>query len=239
MQEGARGSRGSKEEEAEETRNFCLTRSGSDLGFKRAVLFSVLSELRFVWRWWRFGRGSRGEGMSFCLRVGFLSSFYSGDQALAIRLWQWWSFGVKEAEEVKLLSEVCLFSVLSEVNGMSFWLFGEGFNRMFMWTRSAHIRLMEVQEFGEMMEHVDEVNFALDGLRKPQPVRIRRASLLSLLSICATVQQRRLLRTQGEFVGFLNSNHGMCAFLGNDGAKRDYIFVRRTFMDADGLRWVA
>ena len=33
----ARGSRGWKREEA---RNFCLTRSGSDLGFKRAVLFS-------------------------------------------------------------------------------------------------------------------------------------------------------------------------------------------------------
>ncbi|XP_021825829.1 uncharacterized protein LOC110766772 [Prunus avium] len=57
--------------------------------------------------------------------------------------------------------------------------------------------LMEAQEFGEMMEHVDEVNFALDGLRKGQPVRIRRASLLSLLSICGTAQQRRLLRTQG------------------------------------------
>ena len=54
-------------------------------------------------------------------------------------------------------------------------------------TKSAHIRLIEAQEFGEMMEHVDEVNFALDGLRKPQPIRIRRASLLSLLSICATV----------------------------------------------------
>ena len=36
----ARGSRGWKREEAEETRNFCLTCSGSDLGFKRAVLFS-------------------------------------------------------------------------------------------------------------------------------------------------------------------------------------------------------
>ena len=36
----ARGSRGWKREEAEETRKFCLTRSGSDLGFKRAVLFS-------------------------------------------------------------------------------------------------------------------------------------------------------------------------------------------------------
>ncbi|KAL8045869.1 hypothetical protein ABFS82_08G144000 [Erythranthe guttata] len=57
--------------------------------------------------------------------------------------------------------------------------------------------LMETQEFGEMMEHVDEVNFALDGLKKGQPVRIRRASLLSLLSISGTVQQRRLLRVQG------------------------------------------
>lgn len=57
--------------------------------------------------------------------------------------------------------------------------------------------LMEAQEFGEMMEHVDEVNFALDGLRRGQPVRIRRASLLSLLSICGTAHQRRLLRTQG------------------------------------------
>jgi hypothetical protein len=60
---------------------------------------------------------------------------------------------------------------------------------------------MEAQEFGEMMEHVDEVNFALDGLRKGQPVRIRRASLVSLLSICATTQQRRLLRSQG-YVNF-------------------------------------
>ncbi|TKY59297.1 Wings apart protein-like [Spatholobus suberectus] len=57
--------------------------------------------------------------------------------------------------------------------------------------------LMEAQEFGEMMEHVDEVNFALDGLRKGQPLRIRRASLRSLLTICATTHQRRLLRTQG------------------------------------------
>ncbi|CAK9152507.1 unnamed protein product [Ilex paraguariensis] len=61
----------------------------------------------------------------------------------------------------------------------------------------ATATLMETQEFGEMMEHEDEVNFALDGLRKGQPVRIRRASLLSLLSICSTTQQRRLLRTHG------------------------------------------
>ncbi|GAB4826931.1 hypothetical protein Ancab_033809 [Ancistrocladus abbreviatus] len=57
--------------------------------------------------------------------------------------------------------------------------------------------LMETQEFGELMEHLDEVNFALDGLRKGQQIRIRRASLLSLLSICGSVQQRRLLGAQG------------------------------------------
>ncbi|KAL9355517.1 hypothetical protein Peur_053487 [Populus x canadensis] len=57
--------------------------------------------------------------------------------------------------------------------------------------------LMEAQEFGEMMEHVDEVNFSLDGLKKGQPLRIKRASLLSLLRVCGTQQQRRLLRTQG------------------------------------------
>ncbi|EOY28305.1 WAPL protein, putative isoform 1 [Theobroma cacao] len=62
---------------------------------------------------------------------------------------------------------------------------------------SSTSTLMEAQEFGEMMEHVDEVNFALDGLKKGQPVRIRRASFLSLLSICGTAQQRRLLRTHG------------------------------------------
>ncbi|KAK9056314.1 hypothetical protein SSX86_027404 [Deinandra increscens subsp. villosa] len=57
--------------------------------------------------------------------------------------------------------------------------------------------LMETQEFGEMMEHADEVDFALDGLKRGQPVRIRRASLLSLLMVCGTSQQRRLLRTHG------------------------------------------
>lgn len=62
---------------------------------------------------------------------------------------------------------------------------------------AATSTLMETQEFGEMMEHVDEVDFALDGLKKGQPVRIRRASLVSLLSISGTAQQRRLLRAQG------------------------------------------
>ncbi|MQL90910.1 hypothetical protein Taro_023505 [Colocasia esculenta] len=62
---------------------------------------------------------------------------------------------------------------------------------------SATATLMEAQEFGEMMEDVDEVNFALDGLRAGQPARIRQASLLSLLTICATAQRRRFLRAQG------------------------------------------
>lgn len=56
---------------------------------------------------------------------------------------------------------------------------------------------MEAQESGEMMEYVDEANFAMDGLRPGQPLRIRRASLVSLLSICGTMQRRRLLRTHG------------------------------------------
>ncbi|ESQ35747.1 hypothetical protein EUTSA_v10006765mg [Eutrema salsugineum] len=57
--------------------------------------------------------------------------------------------------------------------------------------------LLEAQEFGELMEHEDEVNFALDGLRKGQQLRIRRASLSSLLAICASQHQRRSLRAQG------------------------------------------
>ncbi|KAG8365477.1 hypothetical protein BUALT_Bualt18G0108800 [Buddleja alternifolia] len=55
----------------------------------------------------------------------------------------------------------------------------------------------EIHEFGDAMEDVDEVNFAVDGLKKGQPERIRRASLLSLLSICGTARQRQLLRVQG------------------------------------------
>ncbi|GAU27748.1 hypothetical protein TSUD_215590 [Trifolium subterraneum] len=50
----------------------------------------------------------------------------------------------------------------------------------------ASSTLMEAHDFAEMMEHVDEVNFVFHGLRKGQPVRIRKASLVSLLSICAT-----------------------------------------------------
>ncbi|XP_047168933.1 wings apart-like protein 1 [Vigna umbellata] len=69
--------------------------------------------------------------------------------------------------------------------------------------------LMEAQEFGEMMEHVDEVNFALDGLRKGQPLRIRRSSLVSLLTICSTTHQRRLLRTQGMAKTITNAILGL------------------------------
>ncbi|KAK8581165.1 hypothetical protein V6N12_071403 [Hibiscus sabdariffa] len=67
---------------------------------------------------------------------------------------------------------------------------------------SSTSSLMEAQEFGEMVEHVDEVDFTLNGLKSGQPVRIRRASLLSLLSISATAPQRRLLRTHGETIVF-------------------------------------
>lgn len=62
---------------------------------------------------------------------------------------------------------------------------------------AATATLMEAQEFGEMMEHVDEVTFALDGLRRGQPSRVRQASLLSLLTVCESAQQRRLLRARG------------------------------------------
>ncbi|GAB2231434.1 hypothetical protein Droror1_Dr00010441 [Drosera rotundifolia] len=62
---------------------------------------------------------------------------------------------------------------------------------------AAATTLMETQEFGEMRENMDEMNFALDGLRKGQPVRVRQASLLSLLSICGTASQRRMIRAQG------------------------------------------
>ncbi|KAL8112997.1 hypothetical protein AgCh_020350 [Apium graveolens] len=69
--------------------------------------------------------------------------------------------------------------------------------------------LMETQEFGEMMEHEDEVYFALDGLRKGQQPRIRRASLLSLLAICKTAQQRRHLRTNGTAKTILDAIMGI------------------------------
>ncbi|VVA93907.1 unnamed protein product [Arabis nemorensis] len=57
--------------------------------------------------------------------------------------------------------------------------------------------LMEAQEFGELMENEDEINFALDGLKKGHQIKIRRAALSSLLSICASQYQRRSLRAQG------------------------------------------
>ncbi|CAN6981031.1 unnamed protein product [Brassica rapa subsp. trilocularis] len=68
--------------------------------------------------------------------------------------------------------------------------------------------LLEAQEFGELMEHEDEVNFALDGLRKGQQVRIKRGSLSSLLAICASQHQRRSLRAQGYSLSpsFLDSS---------------------------------
>ncbi|XP_057537364.1 wings apart-like protein 1 isoform X2 [Amaranthus tricolor] len=57
--------------------------------------------------------------------------------------------------------------------------------------------LMETQEYGEMMECIDEVEFALDGLKGGKGIRVRRSSLLSLLNVCGIPQQRRLLKAQG------------------------------------------
>ncbi|TKV93114.1 hypothetical protein SEVIR_9G204700v4 [Setaria viridis] len=57
--------------------------------------------------------------------------------------------------------------------------------------------LMEAEEYGEMMESVDEVMFALDGIRPAAQKRTRRASLLALLGICASAERRRVLRAQG------------------------------------------
>ena len=57
--------------------------------------------------------------------------------------------------------------------------------------------LMEAEEYGEMMESVDEVTFALDGLRPAAQRRTRRVSLLALLGICASAERRRVLRVQG------------------------------------------
>ena len=67
----ARGSKGWKREEAEETKIFCQTRSGSDLAFKRAVLFSGFAICVAVMEVRR--EGSRGEGVSFFL--GWFSFF--------------------------------------------------------------------------------------------------------------------------------------------------------------------
>lgn len=69
--------------------------------------------------------------------------------------------------------------------------------------------LLETQEFGEMMEHVDEVNFSLDGLQPWQPTRIRRASLLSLLTVCSMAQRRRLLRARGMYDKIIDAILGL------------------------------
>ncbi|KAL3685661.1 hypothetical protein R1sor_003683 [Riccia sorocarpa] len=79
----------------------------------------------------------------------------------------------------------------------SIWV--DAANKGSVWGLSAPptSTLLEAQESGEMMEHVDEANFAMDGLKLEQPVRVQRASLTSLLSLCGSVHQRRLLRTRG------------------------------------------
>ncbi|KAG7658020.1 Armadillo-type fold [Arabidopsis suecica] len=70
--------------------------------------------------------------------------------------------------------------------------------------------LMEAQEFGELIENEDEVNFALDGLKKGHKVRIRRAALSSLLSICESQYQRRSLRALGISQSIIDAILGLC-----------------------------
>ena len=57
--------------------------------------------------------------------------------------------------------------------------------------------LMEAHECGEMMETLDEVSFALDGLRQAGMVCVQRASALSLAVVCSSPDKRRLLRAKG------------------------------------------
>ncbi|KAL1226406.1 Wings apart-like protein 2 [Cardamine amara subsp. amara] len=69
--------------------------------------------------------------------------------------------------------------------------------------------LMEAQEFGELMGNEDEVNFALDGLKKGHHVMIRRAALSSLLSIFEFQHQRRSLRALGTSQSILDAILGL------------------------------
>ncbi|XP_047328514.1 wings apart-like protein 2 [Impatiens glandulifera] len=66
-----------------------------------------------------------------------------------------------------------------------------------------------VKPNGANLSTVDEINFAIDGLRSGQSLRIRRTSLLSLLSICSTIQQRRSLRSHGMAKTMIDSILGI------------------------------
>eukprot|EP00850_Spirogloea_muscicola_P018014 SM000160S02555 [mRNA] locus=s160:195946:200982:+ [translate_table: standard] len=61
-------------------------------------------------------------------------------------------------------------------------------------TGSKMATLIEAQESGEILEHVDEATFALGGLRLGQPVRVVRASLTTLVQICASRKRREMLQ---------------------------------------------
>lgn len=65
------------------------------------------------------------------------------------------------------------------------------------WGTATQSSLMETKESGELQEHVDEANFAMDGLKASQPVCVQRASLASILSLCGSIQMRRIMRSQG------------------------------------------
>ncbi|XP_047965030.1 wings apart-like protein 2 [Salvia hispanica] len=69
--------------------------------------------------------------------------------------------------------------------------------------------LMETQESGETDELLEEVEYALDGLKKGQSVKVWRGSLLSLLSACGTAQQRRILRVHGSTKEIVDAVSGL------------------------------
>eukprot|EP00850_Spirogloea_muscicola_P013457 SM000091S24615 [mRNA] locus=s91:295292:300210:- [translate_table: standard] len=61
-------------------------------------------------------------------------------------------------------------------------------------TGSKMATLIEAQESGEILEHMDEATFALGGLKLGQPVRVVRASLTTLAQICASRRRREMLQ---------------------------------------------
>eukprot|EP00850_Spirogloea_muscicola_P009536 SM000053S17493 [mRNA] locus=s53:603767:608803:- [translate_table: standard] len=61
-------------------------------------------------------------------------------------------------------------------------------------TGSKMATLIEAQESGEILEHMDEAIFALGGLKLGQPVRVVLASLTTLAQICVSRRRREMLQ---------------------------------------------
>ena len=57
--------------------------------------------------------------------------------------------------------------------------------------------LTDAQDRGQMIEYIDEANFAMTGLCRGQAVRMIRASLVTMAQLCKSTESRRLLRNHG------------------------------------------